>query len=89
MFDRSFLIVYCSYNNKWGWVSQIFLLKKFLTLLLGGWVRVFGVKLLNRVDIQKIFFHHPLHSHLYIYSICRSQKLKYTSLAAVHRRRAI
>jgi hypothetical protein len=26
-----------------------------LTLLLGGWVRDFGVKLLNRVDIQNFF----------------------------------
>jgi hypothetical protein len=31
-----------------------------LTLLLGGWVRDFGVKLLNRVDIQNFFFHYPL-----------------------------
>jgi len=38
-----------------GGVSQIFLLKKFLTLLLGGWVRVFGVKLLNRVDKPNFF----------------------------------
>ena len=25
-------------------------------------MRDFGVKLLNRVDIQKIFFHYPLHT---------------------------
>jgi hypothetical protein len=34
-------------------------------MLLGGWVRDFGVKLLNRVDIQKFFFHYPLYYLLF------------------------
>jgi len=42
---------------------QIFLLKKFLTLLLGGG-GVFGVKLLNRVEIQNFHFtYHLINSY--------------------------
>jgi hypothetical protein len=39
--------------------SQIFLLKKNFDTAFGGRMRVFGVKLLNRVDIQNFFFFLP------------------------------
>ncbi len=39
--------------------SQIFLLKKNFDTAFGGRMRVFGVKLLNRVDIQNFFFPTP------------------------------
>ncbi len=63
---------------------KFFYWKNFLTLLLlGGWVRVFGVKPLNRVDIQNFFFH--CLRHFFFEQWTRTlHELFYSTFAAGH-----
>ena len=61
---------------------KFFYWKNFLTLLLGGWVRDFRVKFLNRVDIQNFFSTTPWNNWQQLRVAAFQIKIlsKYTSL---------